>query len=833
MTKHLWLLLSSVLFFNASFSQLVAPRSSSAIMHELKKLKTVGSVLYVAAHPDDENTRLIAWLANEKMLRTGYLSLTRGDGGQNLIGDEQGVELGLIRTQELLAARRIDGGEQFFSTAKDFGYSKTPQETLNIWNKEKLLDDVVWVIRNFKPDIIIARFPEDGRAGHGHHSVSGIMTRLGYETSGDASNYPDQLKKGVSVWQPTRALWNTFNFGNNNTIREGQFGVEVGDYMPLLGQSMGELAGESRSQHKSQGFGVSRQRGSSSEFFETIAGTAPVNDLMDDVNTTWSRFEGGGQIDEAIAAIINAFNYADPSKSVPALLKLRRQIRLTNFDMVWKSYKLRQLERIILDCAGIYLEATVAEQFVVANERVPVRVFAISRSDLPVNVNGIKDAATTIPFDTKLLPNKAWNQEITTIFNQGVLATQPYWLRNSPEGAMYAVPDQHMVGKGENDPLQLTVMLRLFDETIEVATPIRYRYVDPVKAEQYEPLYITEKFLVSNGTGLLLFRNNRNDSLDVTVNVSSYTNAAIANGKLVVESKKTGYERVFDLPKDSAQKGMAKVYRVTVPNYLRQTQMEEDQLSIVFRPGGNFGDSGFYNAKRTISYDHIPSQTHHYLDQLSVLNIDLKTTSKRIAYLPGAGDKTAEALTAMGYTVTLIGKEDLTASRLRQFDAVVTGVRAYNIHDYLGEAYPVLMNYIAEGGKLLVQYNTSNFISGLKGRIAPFEFGITRTRITDENAPVKFLLPAHPVLNKPNKISMKDFEDWTQERSIYHAGNFDNAKFQAPLAFNDPGEGDEAGSLVIAPHGKGYFIYTGIAFFRQLPAAVPGAYRLFANLIEL
>ncbi len=816
-----------------SHAQLTISRSASEVYHEIKKLKVVGSVLYIAAHPDDENTRLIAWLANEKMYRTGYLSLTRGDGGQNLIGDEQGVELGLIRSQELLAARRIDGGEQFFTTAQDFGYSKTPEETMNVWDKEKLLSDVVWVIRTFRPDVIVARFPEDGRAGHGHHSVSGIMARLGYESAGKSNLFPEQLKQGASVWQPVRALWNTFNFGSSNTIREGQFALEVGDYMPLLGQSMGELAGESRSQHKSQGFGVSRQRGTASEYFETIGGTAPAKELLDGVNTDWSRFEGGSAIATSIDKVMAEFDFRNPAASVSALLALRKQIRTLNFEPAWKMHKLKAIEKIILDCAGIYAEATVTEPFVINGEEVPVRLFMINRSNIPVTYKGYTQNGTNISVNADLQTNKPYNEPIKMALNGGVMLTQPYWLREAPVGAMYQVNEQQLIGKAENEPISLALEIAIAGESFQFEVPVRHRFVDPVKAEQYQPLYHTEKFLVSNGTGLLLFRNNRADSLTIVVNISAYTDADLKNATLVVESKKTGYERVFKLPADKAQKGMAKVYRVTIPNYLRQTQMEKDYLTISFMPGGIYGDQSFHNAKRTIAYDHIPTQTHHYLDQLSVLNIDLKTTAKKIGYLPGAGDKTAEALTAMGYDVTLIGRDDLRAERLRQFDAIVTGVRAYNIHEYLAEAYVVLMEYIANGGKMIVQYNTSNFISTLKGKIAPYAFDVSRTRITDENAPVRFMIPAHPVLNKPNKITMADFEGWSQERSIYHAGNYDSTKFAAPIAFTDPGEKAESGSLVIAQYGKGYFMYTGLVFFRQLPAAVPGAYRLLANMIEL
>ena len=266
------------LIFNFSFlivrSQAPKSYTSSEILLQLKKLNVLGSVLYIAAHPDDENTRLLAYLANEKLYRTGYLSLTRGDGGQNLIGDEQAVDLGLIRTQELLAARRIDGAEQFFSRAFDFGYSKNPEEAMRFWGHDKILSDVVWVIRKFRPDVIITRFPTTGEGGHGHHTASAILAGEAFDAAADPTKFPEQLKQGVSVWQAKRILWNTFNFGGANTQSEDQLKLECGDYNPVLGKSYGEIAAASRSQHKSQGFGVPAQRGSVIEYFKTIKGEA-------------------------------------------------------------------------------------------------------------------------------------------------------------------------------------------------------------------------------------------------------------------------------------------------------------------------------------------------------------------------------------------------------------------------------------------------------------------------------------------------------------------------------------------------------------------------------
>jgi hypothetical protein len=312
------------------------------------------------------------------------------------------------------------------------------------------------------------------------------------------------------------------------------------------------------------------------------------------------------------------------------------------------------------------------------------------------------------------------------------------------------------------------------------------------------------------------------------------TTAARAEGPSVLIGTQSGKWKM-DLKRPPVQWTGGDVYTVSqrIPNYLKGTNIETDVLDIAFKPGGNYQEAEFANARRTIQYDHIPTQTWHYRDQVKVLHIDLKTVGKRVGYLPGAGDKVASMLLQMGYDVTELKEEDLTASNLKQFDAVVMGVRAYNIHDYLANTYNDLMQYVKEGGNLVVQYNTNNFISQLKGKLAPYTINISRNRVTDENSPVNFLLPQHPVLNYPNKITQKDFEGWVQERSIYHAEGLEAGKWELPLGLTDPGESEQNGALAIAPFGKGNFVYTGLVFFRQLPAGVPGAFRLLANIIAL
>ncbi|MCU0335546.1 MAG: PIG-L family deacetylase [Chitinophagaceae bacterium] len=814
-------------------AQLSAPVPSSEILQQLKKLKVLGSVLYVAAHPDDENTRLIAWLANYAQYRTGYLSLTRGDGGQNLIGDEQGVELGLIRTQELLAARRIDGGEQFFSRAYDFGFSKSPEETFNKWDKEAVLADVVWVIRQFQPDVIIARFPEDSRAGHGHHSASGILARLGYEMAGKADQFPQQLRAGVSVWQPRRVLWNTFNFGGgSNTIDSTvQLAVEVGQYMPLLGRSIGELAGESRSQHKSQGFGVSRQRGNSKEYFSLVKGEPARTSLMDGVNTTWSRVPGADRVPLIIDSIIAAFSVENPAASVPGLRRLRQALDELRGNSKWVDIKLKETDKLLAACAGLYAEAVVTQPQVVAGDTLPVMLNIINRSATNGRLLLAGPAGAAQKLERALPPNQLLQVPVNFKIEEGLMRTQPYWLRLPKSDGMFDVGSQREIGVAENEPLTIDVLVSVDTIPMALRVPVQYRRVDPVKAELYNPVHITNPYLLYNDPGVLLFRKNSKDSAVLQVNVMSVKKSNAANPTIALKSSANGYKAELQQPAMQLNAGDKKTLQIKVPNYLAGKKLEEDVLNISFRPATNSEE--FFNARRMIEYDHIPTQTWHYQDVVKVLHIDLQTTGKKIGYLPGAGDKIPEALLQMGYEVTVLNEAALKAEQLARYDAVITGVRAYNIHDYLGSAYEELMRYVNNGGNLIVQYVTNNFISSIRGRIAPYAFNVGRTRITDENAAPKFLLPDHPVLNVPNKITAKDFEGWVQERSIYHAEGTSAEQWQMPLGFADPGETMQNGALAIAPYGKGNFVYTGLVFFRQLPAGVPGAYRLLANLIAL
>ncbi len=809
------------------------PKSYSAadVLQELKKLEVFGSVLYIAAHPDDENTRLLGYLANERKLRTGYLSLTRGDGGQNLIGDEQGIELGMIRTQELLAARRMDGAEQFFTRAYDFGYSKSPEEALKIWGHAKILSDVVWVIRKFRPDVIITRFPTTGEGGHGHHTASAILAGEAFDAAADSTKFPEHFKHGVKTWQAKRLLWNTFNFGGNNTTREDQLKIDVGMFNPVLGNSYGEIAAESRSQHKSQGFGVPAQRGESFEYFSLIKGAPAEKDLMDGVEHRSSRMQLSKQeqllYDAELKRIISEFDAAYPAATVERLCRLSRLVSKEDGSHAGNFYRrstYQLLQNLIVKAAGFFMEATVRNQLNVTGDSVQYTLQFNNRLGLPVEMAQVNIFGKTVVFDKTATNINAIKTGVHFVPKEQA-ATQPYWIDSPMEAGAFNIPQQEDIGVPEKPTATALFQLKLYNDVYNVELPVYYKYTDPVRGELYEQPQFVNPAFVNMHPSLIIFSNNKKNERR-RVEFPVQFNKAL-DEKVVFKTRFNGHTQVIYDSVLHVSKGSKRIFTMELnsdsfpnnsSNYLtgqlEATSLPEPQL---------------YSLAK-IAYNHIPDLYYNYLQRARVIKMDLQIAGKHIGYINGAGDKVPQALEQMGYTVTMLAEKDITPAYIKQFDAIVTGVRAYNTNLWLGNAAATLNNYVKEGGVLLVQYNTNNNAGPLRQKIGPYPFTLGRSRITDETAAVNFLLPNDPSLHYPNKITQKDFEGWVQERSVYHAENIDS-NYRRILSMKDPGEKESDGSLIIANHGKGKFVYTGLVFFRELPAGVPGAYRLLANLL--
>ncbi|MDB5023135.1 MAG: family deacetylase [Mucilaginibacter sp.] len=835
--KRIFLLLIFLLITVTVFAQTAPPTDIATVGQNFKKLAVLGSVLYVAAHPDDENTRLLAYLAQEKHYRTGYLSMTRGDGGQNLIGNEQGELLGLIRTQELLAARKVDGAEQFFTRANDFGFSKGPDETLKIWDKEKVLGDVVWVIRKFRPDVIICRFPTTGEGGHGHHTASAILAQEAFTAAADPKRFPEQLQY-VQPWQAKRLMWNTFNFGNTNTIAPDQFKINVGVYNTLLGEGYGELAAESRSNHKTQGFGSARQRGNAYEYFKTILGDAPKNDLMDGVNTTWGRVKGGEAMGPEVERIQRDLDMNHPEKSVKAMLALLERVEKLPVSY-WRDQKTKELKDLVAPCAGLWFEAYTAEPTYAQGDQMSIRSQVISRFGLNISLNGLTvlqhadNIGTTSEFIEPVAkyPMPVTNRdqlipanELQTFNNDCVAGeiSQPYWLESPHPTGTYTINNEANAGNPEN-PNAPTMKFGFLVEghAIAIDRKLVYKYVDPAKGEIYQPVEITPPVTANIQNQVYIFNSQQAQTVQVKLKAFKNINACSVHLNAPV-GWKVNPETVSFQNKARGDE-WEQDFTLTPANAKSQTGILEAQITLGMSP------AVYSYGILSIHYNHIPNITIFPPAQAKLLQLDLKITGKKIGYIDGAGDLVQNALRQVGYQVHELTENEIINSDLSVYDAIVVGVRTYNINPRLAFEQPKLLAYVKNGGNLLVQYNNSNGL--VTKQIGPYPFKVVNERVTDENAKVTIIDPNNPVLNYPNKISQADFEGWVQERGLYFTRDAD-PQYQKVLQMNDPGEAPKDGALITTEYGKGRFIYTSLAFFRQLPAGVPGAYRLFINMLN-
>ena len=816
------------------------PSSSSMILQELRAFRECGSVLYIAAHPDDENTQFLAYMARGRGVRTGYLSLTRGEGGQDLIGPEIGDPLGVIRTQELLAARRIDGAEQFFTRARDFGFSKSYEDTLAKWGKQEVLSDVVRVIRQFRPDVIVTRFPPEPGGTHGHHTASTVLALEAFKLADDPKAFPEC----GPAWQPKRIFWNSFRdtHGSTPPLR-----LNIGGYLPLLGESIGEIAARSRSSHRSQGYGTIATRGSRLDDFQPLDGKPAGKDLFDGIDTTWARWPGGEEVSPMIDDVIAHFDPQNPAASVPALLRVRSTFdhafalggspKLTD-DMVVLLGKFRRFDRILQDCLGLYVETTVAGSEIVPGETVHLRHTVLVRSGVAVNLTGVM----VVPAQDQS-PNPVNKEEVALHENQPVVQeitcklpddkppTQPYWLRGGGTAGLYGVEDpgndddQDLIGSPENSPeLRVVDYLGVNGQTLLVSSDVVQITADPSKGEIRRKVDVIPPVSLTLGRDVQLFAPESDRTMEVEV--TAYRPDQTGTLKLAVPAGWT-------VAPDSQPFHLAAVgdhTRLTFTVYA-PSQKGTAFLTAEATIGGHTYDT----TRQEIRYDHIPFQLLQPPARLKAVCLDLQIRGKQVGYLPGAGDRTAEALEAMGYAVTTLSGADLTPERLRAFDAVVVGVRAFNVRTDLAAGLPALFAYAENGGTVVEQYNTPNELKN--PRLAPYTLELSRDlprqRVTDENAAVTLLAPDHPAFNVPNRITSADFDGWVQERGLNFPVTWDQEHFETLLACNDTGEPPLKSGLLVAHYGKGYFVYTGLSFFRQLPAGVPGAYRLFANLVSL
>jgi LmbE family N-acetylglucosaminyl deacetylase len=818
------------------------PPSGAAIRQELRNFSTVASVLYVAAHPDDESNLLLAQLARGRGFRTGYLSLTRGDGGQNEIGPEFGEKLGLARTYELLAARQADGARQYFTRALDYGFSKDVNEALKMWEHEKVLGDVVRVYRLFRPDVVIAGMsPVQTPGQHGQHVASAVLAIEAFKLAGDPKAYPEQLADGLTPWQPKRIVGRS---GGGRGGRGGGGGGDAGASSssarfespssdPVTGEDLSAIASRSRSMHKTQfglnfgaagggGFGTG---GPSTSTFNVIAGEPAGGEMLGGLDLTLARFSGGAEVARLAEDAIAQFKSEDPAASVPALLAIRAKLMTLPTDPVVAD-KRAQLDEIVQQCLGLTVETTLPNAEVVPGENLALHHTASIQARFPVKLTTIRYPASKAAekITAALTPDQPLIRDVTTPLPPGMPISQPYWLREEASPGLFQVADRKLIGLPENPPpFPVEFVFSVGEQTMIVRTQPVQLVASASPAQQKRKLAVIPPVSLGFPYQVELFAPGA--AKITTVEVT----AARANAQGVVRlTAPAGWkiapaEQSFRL----AQVGdKTKVdFTVTAPATAASGSVEAS---------AEVGGATYRTGRTVFSYAHLPVQLLQPPARLKVVAFAFAIRGQTVGYLPGAGDSTAEHLEQLGYTVRTLTTADLTPEKLRSLDAVVVGVRAFNERRDLRDKVGGLFAYVENGGTVIVQYNRP---TGSLPKLAPYELSIAGPapllRVTDENAPVVFLAPQHAALTTPNKIDSQDFAGWVQERGAYFPSEWDQAHFTPLLAMSDPGEQPLKSSVLVAKYGKGYYVYTGLAFFRQLPAGVPGAYRLFANLVSL
>jgi LmbE family N-acetylglucosaminyl deacetylase len=818
----------SILLLTASLGIASEPnitRSDAiSVKQALDRLSVTGSVLMIAAHPDDENTALISYLARGRNVRTAYLSLTRGEGGQNLIGPETGAELGIIRTQELLQSRRIDGAQQFFSRAIDFGFSKSSKEAMDLWGHDAVLGDIVWVIRKFRPDVIILQFTGTPRDGHGQHQASSILGREAFTAAADPSKYPEQLKY-VRPWQAKRLMMNRRGFTpemqKEIDALPGKLDIDLGKYNPLLGYSYGELAGISRSFNASQSDGTPRIRGIDKTTLVTVEGPAAKTDLFDGIDLTWNRYPGGAEVEKLLEEASTKWNAEQPYDLIPLLQRVRQLAE--KVDDPDAQDKVKQIDEAIARCAGLWLDFTASAEDVVSNAPVKLRVSAIRRTPTPVTlvslaVNGKAFAGSK---QTELGENTPANFEEQETIDAGTQFTQPYWLLDPPDHDRYIVRDMKLTGLPENpSPLELTAVLQIGEARVTIERPVVYRYIDRLQGETITPIAYIPSVSLRLLQPTLVFP--KTESKAVQMEVTAHVASATGSVKMSAPEGWQTFPRSEDFSLSAV--GEQKLVSFTlVPG----PKARSGNLSASIESGGR----AINVAVHQISYPHIPVQTLFPKADAKLVRTDAITLAKHVGYVMGSGDDVPDSLRQLGCEVVLLGANDLARGDLSRFDAIVTGIRAYTERPDLVANKGRLLDYVARGGTLLVQYNRiERDSSELLQHLGPYPFQIGRERVTSEDAPVAFD-KRDPLLNAPNKITENDFAGWVQERGLYFASKWD-PRYSAPFEMHDPGESPLHGGTLVARYGKGVYIFTAFSWFRELPAGVPGAYRIFANFLS-
>lgn len=826
-TKLIVWFLGSLPFYNQLSAQVNLHPESTNILLALKQLPYKTRILYLAAHPDDENNRLLTYLVKGRHLKTGYLALTRGEGGQNLIGREQGETLGLIRTEELLAARGVDGASQFFSRAIDFGFSKNPEETLNFWDKDSILSDMVWVIRNFQPDIIMDRFPTTGEGGHGNHTASAILTLDAVKMAADPQAFPAQLKY-CRIWKVKKVFWNTFNFGGLNTTANDQLHFQVNSFNPLLGMTYGELAAKSRSNHKSQGFGTGSSKGEQYEYFKTLMGPPSKTDLLDGLDSTWENMSGADSAYKDIQKAIREFQVERPEFIIPILIHAYGQIQQWPKSPL-KSEKLQALSQILMACSGVQVECTSHRGILSDDSSLPFEIQVIKGIDFPIRLSRY-----VLPDGSQVIPGNSNGQELSYQKNfrysseiklDSSYLTQPYQLENPHSSFRYKVKNQEWIGLPKKpSKLEVKMFFQINGQEFHTLYPILAKYIDPVKGEFFEPIAIVPPISLEPESKIYIFKNNTPKKIKLSW--SNFQDSLQGSISLKLPPGWIQNPREFPIHSNILMENRKLEFTFSPPSGTNQESFI-DSAYIQAKIKGKIYSESVY----TLKYDHIPWISYTDPSKIKLVRLSLVTPPRKVAYLMGAGDYVPEILNQVGYTVHILNEGEFNEQELKKYNTLILGVRAFNTQNFLKFSHELLMDFVKNGGTLLVQYNTNNNL--VTNEIGPFPFQVDRYRVTDENAKVKILDPGSSLLNYPNKILASDFDHWVQERGLYFPKlKGPENQYKTLLSMHDPGESDLNTGIIYCPYGKGMFVYTSLVFFRELPAGNPGSIRLFVNLLN-
>ncbi|MBC7900997.1 MAG: PIG-L family deacetylase [Saprospiraceae bacterium] len=770
----------------------------------LKRLNSTSSVLMIGAHPDDEDTALLAYLARGESARTAYLSLTRGDGGQNIIGPELGEALGVIRTEELLQARKLDGAEQFFTRAYDYGFSKTLAEAQSKWDEKIILCDVVRVIRNFRPLVVISQFSGTPADGHGHHQFAGYISALAVKAAVDRAQCEDA---GV-VWQ-VKKFYVRHRGTGEPTLR-----INTGKYDPLLGRSYFEIAMEARSQHKSQEQGVLELRGDQFSLLKLHASDAKETSIFQglDNDPTAEKFD------------IN---------DKPGLLR-----RLV--DAYPSSDRKDEITKAIAAATGLRIDALADSETVVADEPFLVGVKAYVTHD---SIK-VKDIALTAPYRWSVIDEESPKTNSpanilreTTPFArffrvtapQNPWFTQPYWLLEPREGDIFrwtGTSDEETI-PFQRRPLAAQITVEVLGRDIAFVREVQYRFADDIRGEIRRNVdFVPTVNIEMDQTLILVNASEKPQTKRVTMTITNLSNTAVV-GKpsLYLGSDKLNARALtskFELKRMGEKTSVS--WDITIA-----AKTPPGRYSIIGE--ASIGNTYFTNRMRTVAYPHI--QTHRYYtpNNADFQVIDLKTAPVKIGYITGSGDRVQDAIRQMGFSVETISDSELASGDLSKYDTIVVGIRAYQVRPDVAANNQRLLDFVKSGGTLIVQYQLPQTYA--QQNLMPYPAKMTtNVRVADENAPVKILVPDHPIFNFPNKIGENDWKNWVQERNLYSITEFDE-KYTPLLESHDEGESESKGGMLVADIGKGKFIYTSYSWFRQLPAGNPGAYRIFSNMVSL